>query len=225
MQTKAQITNNGEQKETKQKWLYEQIKKAIIGNEYLQGAILSERSLCEKYEVSRTPIREALQQLANEGMVEQIVGKGAFVAKIAFEDMIEIFEMREALEREAVKLFIIKNDAKLAERLQECFKTQRAYEDVDPAKFMDKDMESHLIIAEGAKNKRLLAALTTIYDQIKMMAISAKNDEGLRKMSRGHHQKIMDAVLKRDVQTAEQCIVEHIVEMKNYHISRYSISS
>jgi DNA-binding GntR family transcriptional regulator len=225
MPTKARVAVNGIQKETKQKWLYDQIKKAIIGNEYLPGAMLVERSLCEQYEISRTPVREALRQLANEGMVEQIIGKGAFVAEISFGDMIEIFEMREALEREAIKLFIIKNDTALIEKLQECFETQIKYEDSDPVKFMDKDMESHFIIAEGAKNKRLTAALATIYGQIEMMAISAKNDENLRKMARGHHQKIMDAILKQDIPLAEQCIVEHIVAVKKYHISKHSISS
>jgi DNA-binding FadR family transcriptional regulator len=90
---------------------------------------------------------------------------------------------------------------------------------------MDKDMESHSIIAAGAKNKRLSAALATIYDQIEMMAISAENDEHLRKMAHEHHQKILDAVLKRDIKLAEQSIVEHIVGVKNYHMSKYSISS
>jgi DNA-binding GntR family transcriptional regulator len=133
--------------------------------------------------------------------------------------------MREALEREAIKLFIIKNDEALTERLKECFKTQMEYENTDPVKFMDNDMQFHFIIAEGAKNKRLTGALATIYDQVEMMAVSAKNDENLRKMARVHHQKIIDAILKRDVRMSEQCIVEHIVEVKNYHIARHSISS
>jgi DNA-binding GntR family transcriptional regulator len=225
MPIEARTTVNGAGKETKQKWLYNQIKKAIIDNEYPPGTMLVERSLCDKYEISRTPVREALRQLANEGMVEQIVGKGAFVAEISFENMVEIFEMREALEREAIKLFIIKNDPKLVERLRECIEAQTECENTDPVKFMDKDMESHFIIAAGAKNKRLLSALSTIYDQIEMMAISVENDENLRKMAQEHHRKILDAVLSRDIQSAEQSIVEHIVGVKKYHMSRYSRSS
>jgi DNA-binding GntR family transcriptional regulator len=225
MSIEARATVNGAGKETKQKWLYNQIKKAIINNEYPSGTMLVERSLCDKYDISRTPVREALRQLANEGMVEQIVGKGAFVAEISFENMIEIFEMREALEREAIKLFIIKNDPNLTEQLRECIEAQTECENTDPAKFMNKDMESHFIIAAGAKNKRLSAALTTLYDQIKMMAISVENDENLRKMAQKHHQRILDAVLRQDIQLAEQSIAEHIVGVKNYHMSRYSRSS
>jgi DNA-binding GntR family transcriptional regulator len=225
MPIETRTTVNGAGKETKQKYLYIQIKKAIIDNEYPPGTMLAERSLCNKYEVSRTPVREALRQLANEGMVEQIVGKGAFVAEISFENMIEIFEMREALEREAIKLFIIKNDPKLVERLRECIETESECENSDPAEFMDKAMESHFIIAVGAKNKRLSASLAAVHDQIKMMAGSVRNDENLRKIVREHHRKILDSVLKRDIQSAEQNIVEHIVSVKKYHMSKYSTSS
>ena len=213
------------QKETKQQQLYSQIKGAIINNEYLPGTMLTERALCDKYDVSRTPIREALRQLANEGMVQHIIGKGAFVAEVSFEDMVEIFEMREALEREAINLFILKDDGSLAEKLDECFKEQMAYENTDPVKFMEKDMEFHFLLAEGAKNRRLLNALETIYDQIEMMAISAENDENLRNMAGGHHQNILDAVRKQDVELGEKYIVEHIVEVKKYHMSKYMISS
>lgn len=216
---------NDNQKETKQQWLYSQIKAAIINNEYLPGTMLTERALCDKYDVSRTPVREALKQLANEGMLQHIIGKGAFVAEISFEAMIEIFEMREALEREAVKLFILKDDGSLAEELEKCFREQMACENTDPVKFMEKDMEFHFLIAEGAKNKRLSYALETIYDQIEMMAISAENDENLRNMARRHHQSVLEAIHKQDAELGEKAIVEHILEIKKYHMSKYMISS
>lgn len=212
-------------KDTKQYKLYYQIRTAIINNEYLPGTMLTERVLCDKYNVSRTPVREALRQLTNEGMVEHVTGKGSFVANIAFEDIIEIFEMREALEKEAVKLFILKDDGTLKNKLEECFNEQLLYSNTDPAKFMEKDMEFHLLIVEGAKNKRLKAVLETIYDQIKMMAISAKNDDKLKKMAQIHHQKIMEAVRTKDITLAEQSIVEHILEIKKYHISKFIVGS
>jgi DNA-binding GntR family transcriptional regulator len=218
-------SSNESLKETKQQWLYSQIKTAIINNEYLPGTMLTERALCDKYDVSRTPIREALRQLANEGMIQHIIGKGAFVAEVSFENMIEIFEMREALERQAVKLFILKDDGTLALELEKCFEEQMTYENTDPVKFMEKDMEFHFLLAEGAKNKRLLYALETIYDQIEMMAISAENDENLRLMARRHHQHVLEAVREKNVELGEKYIVEHILEVKKYHMSKYMISS
>ena len=62
------------------------------------GTFLIERELCKALNVSRTPIREALQQLATEGLVEFIPGKGAFVAGITYEDIIEVYDVREILE-------------------------------------------------------------------------------------------------------------------------------
>lgn len=218
-------SSNESPKETKQQWLYSQIKKAIINNEYLPGTMLTERALCDKYDVSRTPIREALRQLTNEGMVQHIIGKGAFVAEVSFENMVEIFEMREALERQAVKLFILKDDGTLALKLKKCFEEQMTYENTDPVKFMEKDMEFHFLLAEGAKNRRLLYALETIYDQIEMMAISAENDENLREMARSHHKRILDAVREKNLDIGEKSIVDHILEIKKYHMSKYMVSS
>lgn len=221
-------TNNfteGHDKKTKTQWIYSEIRKAILNNVYLPGTMLVERVLCDKYDVSRTPIREALKQLINEGLLCQIVGTGTFVSEESFEDMIEIFEMREALEREAIKLFIIKDNDILINKLEECYKTQMICENSDPVNFMERDMDFHFIIADGAKNRRLIYALEMIYDQIRMMAMSAENDGNLRSMARLHHQKIIDAVRKRDVELGEKCIVEHIIEVKKYHMSKYIASS
>jgi DNA-binding FadR family transcriptional regulator len=90
---------------------------------------------------------------------------------------------------------------------------------------MDKDMEFHRLIAEGARNRRLVNALGMIYGQIAIMAVSAKNDETLRKQAHYHHQKILDAIMRQDVQLGEQSVLEHIIEIKEYHISRYMVAS
>jgi DNA-binding GntR family transcriptional regulator len=217
--------NSKHSEETRKYGLYSQIKEAIITSEYSPGTILIERALCEKYDISRTPVREVLRQLANEGLIELIPRKGAFVSKIAFEDMIEIFEVREALERQAIKLFILKDDGSMEEKLKQCFDAQLGYVETAPDKNMEKDMEFHFLIAEGARNKRLFNSLETIYDQIKMLAISVENDRNLRKMAESHHKKVLEAILKHDVELGERCIVEHIIEVKNYHISKYITSS
>jgi DNA-binding GntR family transcriptional regulator len=103
-------SSNENSKETKQQWLYSQIKTAIINNEYLPGTMLTERALCDKYDVSRTPIREALRQLANEGMVQHIIGKGAFVADVSFELSFE----------ELLSLFIAIANLHLAKYFSSC---------------------------------------------------------------------------------------------------------
>ena len=95
---------------TKKKYAYDEIKKLIIENEIPKDAPLVERQLSELIGLSRTPIREALRDLANDGMVEIIEGKGVYVKGIDFKDMVELFEVREALECMAIRLFVERID-------------------------------------------------------------------------------------------------------------------
>ncbi len=83
--------------------VYENLKKRIITHSLNQGDPLNESILSKELKTSKTPVREALQQLEKEGFVENIPGKGSFVSRISFQDIREMFEIREILEGEVVK--------------------------------------------------------------------------------------------------------------------------
>ena len=68
------------------------------------GTPLSEVDLSKRLGSSRTPVRESLHQLSREGLVRLVPGRGAFVAEISMRDIIELFQMREALETHAARL-------------------------------------------------------------------------------------------------------------------------
>ena len=102
---------------SKKQIAYEKIKEMILDGAFSKESPLVERQLCDMIGISRTPIREALRELANDGLVEVIDGKGVYVKKIGFRDMIEIFEMREALEGMAVRLFVERADQEAVDLL------------------------------------------------------------------------------------------------------------
>src|SRR4030042_3962325 len=84
--------------------VYKIIKEGIINREFLPGTQLKESDLVRKLGVSRTPIREALNQLSKEGIIEIFPRKGAFVKKCSREEVIEILILREVLEGVAARL-------------------------------------------------------------------------------------------------------------------------
>lgn len=207
---------------SKKQMAYDGIKEIIVNGKVKKDAPLVERQLCEMLGISRTPVREALRQLANDELVEVIDGKGVYVKKIEFRDMIEIFEMREALERMAMKLFMERIQDENTQLFQEYIKEQEeAYKNDEHDVFMAIDMKIHNMIAEGAQNVRLKNAITVIYDQIKQMAISAKDDKVMRDIAMRAHAKMLDAIIERDSEAAQRAIVEHIIEVKNVHKERY----
>ena len=206
---------------SKKQIAYEKIKEMVISG-LPAGAPLVERDLCEKLDVSRTPVREALRQLASEGLVDIIDGKGVFVAKIRFEDMVEIFELREALESMAITLCVRRREPALIESLNELMSRQEAaYAEDNHQVLMECDMEFHQLIAKGSRNKRLSEMIISIYNQIRQMAISVQDDQAVRDLAVKSHRKIMDAILERNEAEAARLMGAHVAETKQYHIERY----
>lgn len=87
--------------------VYEKLKLDIIDNKLKPGEKLIELDIAEELKVSRTPIREALKLLEQEGLVTYFPRRGSIVSKISIEDALEIYEVREYLESLAIKLICL----------------------------------------------------------------------------------------------------------------------
>ena len=92
--------------------VYENLKKRIINHSLKPGEPLNEAVLSKELKISKTPIREAFQQLEKEGFIENIPGRGAFVSRISIQDIRELFEIREILECEVIRRVASKGDFK-----------------------------------------------------------------------------------------------------------------
>ncbi|MBC7130291.1 GntR family transcriptional regulator, partial [Candidatus Bathyarchaeota archaeon] len=84
--------------------VYQALVVAILDGHFKPGDWLRESFLCEELGVSSTPLREALQRLVHEGLAERIPNVGVRVAVLDTEDVIEIYDLREYLERLAIRL-------------------------------------------------------------------------------------------------------------------------
>lgn len=210
------------EKQTKQEIVYQFIRTRIFNYEYTSGTQLTEESLCEQLGVSRTPVREAIRRLISEGLLEITPGIGLSVPPIRLDDMIEIYEVREGLERLAVKLFMEKCRPESIDRLVTCLHHQEtAFAKDDYVEFMQSDMQFHHVIYQGALNKRLNNAADAIYDQINRMAVSVQNDPELRKMAIADHRIICEAIINRDIASALKATEEHNQKVKLYHLKQY----
>jgi len=154
-------------KQTKQEQVYQYLRKNIFNNKLPAGSVLTEDGLCAQLGVSRTPVREAIRRLASEGLISITPNSGMCVSQTRLEDMLEIYEMREGLERLAMKLYMSKHQPENSKTLREVFEQQRAaFEAGDNVRFMELDMDFHSIVSHGARNQRLQQALDSIYGQI-----------------------------------------------------------
>lgn len=162
--------------------------------------------------MSRTPVREALQQLAREGLVTISPRRGTFVARLSVSDVREIFEVREALEGFAAGLaarFI--SDEEL-ERLEAVFAGVAAYEATDKyhQKMEEAGDELHRCVVELSNNGRIAKLQMDLHDQVASVARLAVEVPGLVETSYQQHRGILAAISARTHDLAERLMREHL---------------
>ena len=211
---------------SKKQIAYDAIKEGIISGKYKTGEQLVERNLCEALGISRTPVREALIALTEEGLLKMDSGRGVFVAKLKFEDMAELYDLRESLECLAVKLMVDRATPDEKQVLKKMFDEEKeCLEKGDYDKFMHLDMDFHKQIAAFSRNKRLYAMLNSIYAPISMMAFMTKDEPKVQTSAISGHQALMDAIMAGDTEKAVKAMSDHVIAIRTHHTDKYYLFS
>ena len=146
--------------------VYENLKSRIIHNLINPGEPLNEGVLSKELKISKTPIREALQQLEKEGFIETVPVKGAFVSMISIQDIRELFEIREVLECEVIRRAALKADPERVKAIREKFITSESDSKKASAGQFKSGDEVHAFIFETFGNKRLMEIYKRLQDHI-----------------------------------------------------------
>jgi len=147
--------------------IYEKLKSQIINFTLKPGQKLQDRQLGLEFGVSRTPIREALNRLVQEGFVRQIPGRGYFVKEISIKDIEEIYEVREALEVLAAQQAVRNINNHQIKRLSEILKSHEKL--IQKGKVKSRllgDADFHKTIALSSENRYLYEIINNIFDKI-----------------------------------------------------------
>ncbi len=198
--------------------VYENLKKRIINHVLKPGDPLNEVILSKELKTSKTPIREALQQLEKEGFVENIPGKGSFVSKISFQDIREIFEIREFLECEAIKRAIAKVDLSKIKLLKEKFISSESENGRPaPSHFRSGD-QIHTFIFETLGNSQLMEIYRRLQDHVVRNRIYFfdQSHPGRSEESFREHLEILEAMEAQDPLRAEQAVRNHLRNSLEY---------
>lgn len=194
---------------------YQRLKQMILAGGLGPGEALVERMLATRLLVSRTPVRAAIMRLEKEGLVRVVEGKGAFVAACSVEDMIEIYQMREGLEPIAARLSCAHIDAKelafFEDALTRCRAKLPEVED-DPDAWRALGRDFHNLFIRASKNRRIIAALDAVHDQIELFRGLGRRVDAprLTVSAVDEHLRIVDALKARDAARAEKAVRIHI---------------
>jgi DNA-binding GntR family transcriptional regulator len=201
--------------------VYEHLKQNIISGSIKQGEPLAEGVLAKEFKTSKTPVREAMQQLEKEGFIETFLGKGAFVSRLSFPDIREIFEIREILECEVIRRVAAKGDFDMKEItvIARQFATSAEGEE-EPDKSQFKAGEQiHTFIFEAFGNRRLLAfyrGFKEHVERLRLFYFSNKNSQERSCRSFEEHMEILNALMAKDAERAEKAMRTHLENSTDY---------
>jgi DNA-binding GntR family transcriptional regulator len=192
--------------------VYSQIKTLILCSEILPGEKLHHQELSERLGVSRTPVREALTRLVQEGYVSFLPNRGFTCKEIRLQEADELYQLREALEAFAVEKAV--ENLTAAAFTQLSAKINLYGKDVQKRFTRDRlvyDQDVHLEIARLSGNETLTKALAQVFERI----ILKRRTDGLYDPARGitahqEHLKLLQAMKKRNTQDAVKIVRAHI---------------
>jgi DNA-binding GntR family transcriptional regulator len=215
---------------------YFHIQQLIVSGTLTAGAGVSELLLARDLCSSRTPIREAMNQLVAEGLLEQSSSGGMVVAQLRREDIIELYELREALEVYAVgKIAHVPMNMADIDRLQDLVDEIRQLQkelakskkpELDPVqmeRFIECDLGFHALLMSMTQNSRLQKIINDTRLLIRIFAIHrGGHSMGLLKQIHAYHQRILDALAKQEREAAMVAIVDHIRASRNERFGEFN---
>ena len=192
--------------------VYEHLRKEILQGNLQSGEWLRERELSEFLDVSRTPIREALKQLVQEGVLESST-RGIRVREYSLQEAIDIYEVREMLEARAVRLVAEKSEANSIVQLEQHLATSAEIPFEDFAGHIQADLDFHSLIAKLSGNQALQDVIDSLTGRLINLRVITKN-EIRSEESQDQHEAIVKAIAAKDADTAEDKMRSHIGHFK-----------
>ena len=196
--------------------VYLTLRKAILKGEFRPGERLMEIALANRLGVSRTPIREAIRKLENEGLVTMIPRRGAMVAQITREELNNVLEVRRSLEVLAAGC--------ASERISKEQETEllAAEEDfrgcidsTDLTELAEADVAFHDVIYRATGNRRLIQILNNLREQMYRFRVEYLKDQAVRSKLADEHRAITEAIRAHDAAEAERLTALHIDNQRN----------
>ncbi|MCB0014612.1 MAG: GntR family transcriptional regulator [Anaerolineales bacterium] len=190
---------------------YEQIKRKIVSLELAPGALINEGELRHELSLGRTPIREALQRLANERLVMIVPRRGMFVTDIGVADLPRIFEIRLALEPAAVRFAAQRGQSAHWNQMQALLDSSKVDgRQVNNERMIVIDQTCHEIIYDAAQNPFLIDTLSTLYALSLRLWFFSLSQIGSMNQALDEHRQILDALRRQDGDLAADLMVAHI---------------
>jgi DNA-binding GntR family transcriptional regulator len=182
----------------------ESLRAALVSGRMAPGTTYSIPALAEQFGVSATPVREAMLDLVNEGIVAAVPNKGFRVVELSDAELDQITELRRLLEVPTV-------------RAQDVTRYARAG---DVEAYVEADRDLHLALLAAAGNDRLVELVGRLRDQSRLYGLEQLAAEGVLVESADEHLRLIDALESGDARAVERVMSHHLDHVRGIWASR-----
>jgi DNA-binding GntR family transcriptional regulator len=190
--------------------------KIILGT-LAHGVRLREDELSAEYQASRTPVREALRLLAQDGLVELVPNKGATVIGFTIDDVEEIYEIRKSLEAQALKSSVQNLSINGLKEIRDALLGSADCPDGSVHEALDARLHNYFVTGSG--KRRLVSILNQMCRLIQRFRDLGYKDPVVRAAALRSHVELIDALCLRDAERALGILSDHLEESKKNALS------
>jgi DNA-binding GntR family transcriptional regulator len=210
-------TNN----KTAQSIVYETLREQILQGRLFPGAWLREQDLVEQFEVSRTPVREALRRLENDELIELVPFRGARVRSFTPHDFQEEYTIRAALEGFAIELAVEKiSDAKITRLEKMATRMEDLLDEGDLSTFLVVNRQFHMAIYEEAGSNRLVSMIESSWDRENLYRLVFLSSPASLEIEKTIHRDVLEACRSRDGERARELTQKGLMEVTTLMLER-----
>ena len=189
----------------------ESLREAIRTGKLKPGERLMEIQLSEELGVSRTPVREAIRKLDQEGYIVMMPRRGAYVANMSIRDVNEIFEIRTALESLSNGLAAERITTEELETLQHLLvQIGRYIKEGDMDRIVETDIKFHDLLYQASRNRRLEGIISNLREQLTRFRTLSMSYPGRLEATLEEHRAMVDAIAQGNMKAAQQAAERHM---------------
>jgi DNA-binding GntR family transcriptional regulator len=186
------------------------LRSQILRGNFPPGGRLNEVEIAAELGVSRGPVREAMQRLARDGLVELQAHRGAFVRRLGPREVRDLFEVRMALERTVARLAATRADAAERALLASLRSDAVAPVKADPDVPFQGDRDVHALLAAAAGNAALAAHVALVNQELQLLRAQSGQIPDRAQHAAEEHDELLDAVLSGDGDRASAAMERHL---------------
>lgn len=215
--------------------VYDHLQQRIVSGKITRGTVLSELQISQELRVSRTPVREAIGQLVAEGIVEQSPNRSSIVVDLSRTDIVDLYEVREALETFAVRKAAergmpassIEHLKKTLQQLEEIHQRladsgMHCLDDQGQSAFMVLDLRLHALLVLSTQNARMQKIVNDTRILVRIFSLRRQgHDLTALKTIHQQHCDIVDAVIAQDANRAAGLLAAHIRHSLQERLEEY----